>query len=177
LRWTSAGEGSASGLDRIDPASGESVWENSPVFADPVTPHLVDGWVLAEADGEIRCFDSKTGGQRWSRPADRFIGLAGGEALVAADDGQVSALKAATGGLKYQFKIELAGFSDAQFSLGAKTLYVLAGQDLAAYSLAKDTPELWRLDLPDLEDSAGYRLHHVGDRLWLQAGGDIRPVV
>jgi outer membrane protein assembly factor BamB len=167
---TEGGGSSAISLTRVDPATGESVWDESYQFAAQPSVRLAGGWLFVWGDGEVKCLDPKTGRARWSRPADWFLGAVGGSVLVGSDDGKVSALTD-KGGLQYQFEIE-AG-AGAEFRLGSKTLYVLTPTHLRAYELREDAPMSWELELPE----ASHRLYRAGDGLWLSSEGALRPVV
>ncbi|MDR2566916.1 MAG: PQQ-binding-like beta-propeller repeat protein [Bifidobacteriaceae bacterium] len=159
----------------VDTANGQDLWEVSVDFASP--PLLAHGgeWLFAAADGEVKCVRPKDGKVFWARPADRFVGVVGSTAFVAAENGQVSALKARTGGLKYQFKTERLGPGRPPVALGAKTLYLYADGVLRAYPLEKDAKELWSVDVPGAQ-GADEALFLAGGRLWLRVGDELRPI-
>jgi outer membrane protein assembly factor BamB len=162
-------------LMAISPETGKDVWADSLSLAGPAVVRQAGGRLFTQADGQVKCLRSADGQVLWSRPADRFIGVVGATAFVAAQGGQISALKAATGGLEYQFEVDSDGSADPQILLGSKTLYVLGSDVLRAYPLEAQAEPLWTLALPTEPDQRP-ALFAAGGRLWLLAADRLRPI-
>jgi outer membrane protein assembly factor BamB len=178
IRLTSAQWSIEGSLMRVDPKTGDNLWEKTLTFAGAAVPVHGGDWVFAAVDGSVHCIDPKSGQVRWTRPADWFIGVVGSTAFVASNDGQVSALKANTGGLRYQFRIDPFDAQLAELKLGPNTLYQVNGDTLAAYPLVKDAQRLWTVDLPPMnEPSLSHVLYLDGGKLWVASDGNLRQIV
>jgi outer membrane protein assembly factor BamB len=182
IRIASQGSAGAAGGHwmRVDPKTGEELWEQGASFADYVWPVRGGQWLFAtgaELEGAVHCVDPDSGRLRWSRPADWFLGTVGSTAFVASADGQVSALKAATGGLSYQFRVRSFGDQWPGVVFGAKTLYQVDGGGLLAYPLSKNSEPRWSLDLAvGPAGQGGLELRLGGGDLWVTDGGELRRV-
>lgn len=87
-----------------DRRTGEVVWETErrhEVLDEPAPRPAVagDAVVVADPDGTLVALEAATGDERWSRPVDDVVGVAGREQqlLVAYADGRLEALDAVTG--------------------------------------------------------------------------------
>jgi outer membrane protein assembly factor BamB len=164
---------------RIDPQTGKPLWERSVDLAGPATAYLVQDSLVVTGGDQVKWIDPASGAERQSVPVDRFIAVAGGEVFVLAADSEVTALKAANGGLRYQLKVPVEVWDAASFAFGTKTLYLVEGSTLRAHRLAKDGEQLWTLELPQAmsaspeasANGAVYHLHQAGGKLWVECGG------
>lgn len=98
---------------RLDPASGAPVWSVPSAVQEPAgggggndsTPLPADGVVLAVAPGSgvLRALDAGTGAERWKRdlPVGARAITAGGQVLLVAANGSVTAVKPADGSSRW----------------------------------------------------------------------------
>ncbi|MDR0591950.1 MAG: PQQ-binding-like beta-propeller repeat protein, partial [Bifidobacteriaceae bacterium] len=176
VRVESNAGGEAQSVTRVDPATGQDLWDGAVRHTGPAAVVAADGRILTGGFEAVNCVDAETGEQRWSRPADRLIGPDGGNVLVGSADGRVSALKTSTGALEYQFDVGAVDFDRADFGLGAEILYLVGPDKLLAHRLEKDAAALWELPLPRSSADPPHRLVGAGGELWLVSGGDLRPI-
>jgi outer membrane protein assembly factor BamB len=141
------------------------------------------GWVLQRGDavfvlmeGFVNCVEAETGETRWSRPADRFVGVVGKYAFVADDAGTVSAVAVRNGRLGYQFSAGQGTLANTRLVLGRETLYVVDDEQLAAYPLQRDAQRLWSVDLPFYGPQVTWSLLYTESHLYLHMDSDLYPL-
>jgi outer membrane protein assembly factor BamB len=90
----------------IDPSStgdisGKAIWTNTDIGRSISTPSVTADFVFqAEYDGDIHCFDAKTGKQLWAYPTHSRIWsstlVADGKVFIGNEDGELVILNAGT---------------------------------------------------------------------------------
>lgn len=131
-------------------ATGEVTWETESrhaVIEDPgPRPALAGGAVVvADPDGTLLALEAGNGQERWTRPAEGVIGLAGhaDTVLVAHADGRLSSLDAASGDERWGVELEpLRGGP----SLAGTTVLLTTGDGRLEAVAASTGDTLWSYD-------------------------------
>jgi outer membrane protein assembly factor BamB len=145
------------GLAAFDPASGRGLWSTAGSVATAPPTLVASCLALGEADGTLRCLDSKTGASRWAF-ATRSGLLAppaadgAGRLYLGTTDRRVLSIDAANGPRRWRWNVGADVQSEPVVS-GNKVL--VAGFDAVLYAFDTGNGNLaWRAALPSRPLSA-----------------------